>query len=122
MSKHVAVINDGNRRWARSRGLMPQAGYLIDAGALKFVVDLCRKWRIQVLTVEVDFLMRLLENTLKDEVASMSRDEIGVSVIGDVSKIPQSLRDFITHCENPILGNLRVAMGGSWWLLVTVQG
>ncbi|CAI9297008.1 unnamed protein product [Lactuca saligna] len=95
---------------------MPQAGYLTSVGALKFVVDMCRKWGIQVLTffafssdnwlrpkVEVDFLMRLLENTLKDEVASMSRDEIQVSIIGDVSKIPQSLRDFITHCENPIL-------------------
>ncbi|CAH1412023.1 unnamed protein product [Lactuca virosa] len=126
MSKHVAVIIGGNRRWDRSRGLMPQVGYLTGAGALKVVVDMCRKWGIQVLTVfafssdnwlrpkvEVDFLMRLLENTLKDEVASMSRDEIRVSVIGDVSKLPQSLRNFITHCENPILGNLRVAMGGS---------
>nr|KAJ0215409.1 hypothetical protein LSAT_V11C300141970 [Lactuca sativa] len=87
MSKHVVVIIDGNRRWARSRGLMPLAGYLTNAGALKFVVDLYRKWGIQVLTVftfssvnwlrpkvfEVDFLMRLLGNTLKDEVSSMSR-------------------------------------------------
>ncbi|CAH1418642.1 unnamed protein product [Lactuca virosa] len=121
MPKHVAVIMDGNRRWARSRGLMPQAGYLAGAGALKVVVDLCRKWGIQVLTVfafssdnwlrpkvEVDFLMRLLESTLKDEVASMSRDEIRVSVIGDVSKLPQSLRDFITHCENTTKNNSRL--------------
>lgn len=51
MPKHVAVIMDGNRRWARSRGLVPQAGYLAGAGALKVVVDLCRKWGIHVLTV-----------------------------------------------------------------------
>nr|KAJ0207948.1 hypothetical protein LSAT_V11C500274600 [Lactuca sativa] len=116
MLKHVEFIIDGNRRWDRSRGLMPQPSYLTCVGALKVEVDLCCKWGIQVLTVfafssnnwlrpkvEVDFLMRLLENTLKDEVASM--DEIRVSVIGDVSKLPQSLRDFnITHCEKPILG------------------
>ncbi|CAH1419138.1 unnamed protein product [Lactuca virosa] len=85
MSKHVAVIIGGNRRWDRSRRLMPQVGYLTGARTLKVVVDMCRKWGIQVLTVfafssdnwlrpkvEVDFLMRLLENTLKDEVASMS--------------------------------------------------
>ncbi|KAL4587257.1 hypothetical protein LXL04_000125 [Taraxacum kok-saghyz] len=118
MPKHVAVIMDGNRRWARSRGLMPQAGYLAGAGALKVVVDLCRNWGIHVLTVfafssdnwlrprvEVDFLMGLLESTLKDEVASMSREEIRLSVIGDVSKLPKSLRNFITHCENTTKDN-----------------
>nr|KAJ0187442.1 hypothetical protein LSAT_V11C900491900 [Lactuca sativa] len=86
MLKHAEVIIDRNRRWDRSRGLMPQPSYLTCVEASKVEVDLCRMWGIQVLTVfaftsnnwlrprvEVDFLMRLLENTLKDEVAFMSR-------------------------------------------------
>ncbi|KAI3678957.1 hypothetical protein L6452_38261 [Arctium lappa] len=86
MPKHVAVVMDGNRRWARSQGLMHAAGYLAGVGALKAVVDLCSKWGIQILTVfafssdnwlrpkvEVDFLMKLLETVLKDEVAYMLR-------------------------------------------------
>ncbi|KAI3667016.1 hypothetical protein L6452_42058 [Arctium lappa] len=118
MPKHVAVVMDGNRRWARSRGLMPEAGYLAGAAALKAVVDLCSKWGIQILTVfafssdnwlrpkvEVDFLMKLLETALKDEVAYTLREDIRLSVIGDSSKLPKSLQEFITYSENTTKDN-----------------
>ncbi|KAI3788531.1 hypothetical protein L2E82_01300 [Cichorium intybus] len=121
MPKHMAIIMDGNRRWARSRRLMPQAGYLAGARALKKVMELCSKWGIQVLTVfafssenwlrpkiEVDLLMGLLANKLKDEIDYMGREDIRLSVIGDVSKIPQSLREFITHGENTTKNNSRL--------------
>ncbi|XP_024975553.1 dehydrodolichyl diphosphate synthase 2-like [Cynara cardunculus var. scolymus] len=116
--KHVAVVMDGNRRWARLRGLMPEAGYLAGAGALKAVVNLCSKWGIQTLTVfafssdnwlrpkvEVDFLMKLLETALKDEVAYMLRENIRLSVIGDSSKLPKSLQEFIAYGENATKDN-----------------
>ncbi|XP_023743590.1 dehydrodolichyl diphosphate synthase 2 [Lactuca sativa] len=121
MPKHVAVIMDGNRRWARSQRLTPQAGYLAGAAALKLVMDLCRKWGIQVLTVfafstdnllrpkiEVDPLLGIFGSKIKDEIAYMERENIRLSIMGDVSKLPQSLREVITHAENTTKNNSRL--------------
>ncbi|KAJ0808886.1 putative decaprenyl diphosphate synthase, di-trans-poly-cis-decaprenylcistransferase [Helianthus annuus] len=121
MPNHVAVIMDGNRRWARSRGLMPEAGYLAGARSLKLFVNLCCNWGIRIVTVfafssdnwlrpkaEVDFLMRLLESALKDEIAYMLREDIKLSVIGDSSKLPKSLKEFITYAETTTENNSRL--------------
>lgn len=51
MPKHVAVVMDGNRRWARIRGLPIGSGYEAGVRALRSVVELCCKWGIRVLTV-----------------------------------------------------------------------
>lgn len=51
MPKHVAVIMDGNGRWARQRGLPPSAGHEAGARSLRELVELCCKWGIRVLTV-----------------------------------------------------------------------
>lgn len=51
MPNHVAVVMDGNRRWARMRGLQAVSGYKAGVGALKSMVELCCKWGIKVLTV-----------------------------------------------------------------------
>lgn len=51
MPKHVAVIMDGNGRWARQRGLPPGAGHQAGVESLKALVELCRRWDIRVLTV-----------------------------------------------------------------------
>ncbi|KAK3206517.1 hypothetical protein Dsin_020563 [Dipteronia sinensis] len=51
MPKHVAVILDGNRRWAQQRGLPSWAGHKAGAESLKQLVKLCCRWRIKVLTV-----------------------------------------------------------------------
>ncbi|KVI03339.1 Di-trans-poly-cis-decaprenylcistransferase-like protein [Cynara cardunculus var. scolymus] len=89
--KHVAVVMDGNRRWARLRGLMPEAGYLAGAGALKAVVNLCSKWGIQTLTVFA--------------FSSDNWENIRLSVIGDSSKLPKSLQEFIAYGENATKDN-----------------
>ncbi|CAI9287488.1 unnamed protein product [Lactuca saligna] len=102
MPKHVAVIMDGNRRWAQSQRLLPQVGYLAGAAALKSVMDVCRKWGIQI---EVDPLLGMFVSKIKDEIAYMERENIRLSVIGDVSKLPQSLREVITHAENATKNN-----------------
>lgn len=51
MPEHVAVIMDGNRRWARMRGLPSGSGYEAGIGAFRVLVELCCKWGIRVLTV-----------------------------------------------------------------------
>ncbi|CAN6993860.1 unnamed protein product, partial [Brassica oleracea var. botrytis] len=85
MPKHVAVIMDGNGRWAKNKGLQPWDGHRAGVEALREIVELCGKWGIQVLTVfafstdnwirpkiEIDFLLNLFERTLKSELETLA--------------------------------------------------
>ncbi|KAJ0020625.1 hypothetical protein Pint_32560 [Pistacia integerrima] len=98
MPKHVAVIMDGNARWARKRGLPSSEGHQAGVQSLRELIELCCKWGIKVLTVfafsydnwvrpkvEVDFLMSL--------------EGIRISVIGDSSKLPTNLQKLIRDAE-----------------------
>ncbi|KAJ8452689.1 hypothetical protein Cgig2_005025 [Carnegiea gigantea] len=80
MPRHVAVIMDGNVRWARQRGLPGSAGHEAGVQSLRNLVELCGKWGVQVLPVfafsydnwarpkvEVDFLMKLFEKGIQSE-------------------------------------------------------
>ncbi|XP_057439926.1 dehydrodolichyl diphosphate synthase 2-like isoform X2 [Lotus japonicus] len=114
MPKHVAVIMDGNGRWAKMRGLPPWEGHEAGVRSLKRLVRLCRSWGVKVLTVfafstdnwvEVDFLMRLFERTINSEVEAFMRAGIRISVIGDSSKLPKSLKRMITSAEESTKDN-----------------
>ncbi|KAE8717389.1 Dehydrodolichyl diphosphate synthase 2 [Hibiscus syriacus] len=80
MPRHVAIIMDGNRRWARSRGLPVRSGYEAGGRTLRKVVELCCKWGIKVLSVfafssdnwfrpkvEVELLMSLFESGMQED-------------------------------------------------------
>ncbi|KAF8397299.1 hypothetical protein HHK36_016212 [Tetracentron sinense] len=112
MPKHVAVVMDGNVRWARKRGLPPGSGHEAGVRSLRELIELCCKWEIRVLTVfafssdnwfrpkvEVDFLMSLFEKGIKEELENFVRENIRISVIGDSSKLPKSLQKLITDTE-----------------------
>ncbi|KAI3833685.1 hypothetical protein MKX03_004020 [Papaver bracteatum] len=118
--KHVAVIMDGNARWARQRGLPPTSGHEAGLRRLREIVDSCCKLGIRVLTVfafstdnwvrpqmEVGFLMRLFERGLEDELENFMRKNIQVSVIGDSSKLPISLQKLITKAAETTKNNTR---------------
>ncbi|KAG5223808.1 dehydrodolichyl diphosphate synthase [Salix suchowensis] len=76
MPRHVAVIMDGNSRWARQRGLLTPSGHEAGLRSMKEFIKL----------EEVDIVMALIENLLKS-----------VSIIGDTSRVPKSLQR--TICE-----------------------
>lgn len=112
MPLHVAVIMDGNVRWAQQRGLPGSAGHEAGVRSLREMVELCGKWGIKVLTVfafsydnwvrprvEVDFLMSLFERGIKSEIDNFIRKGIKISVIGDGSKLPKSLQKMIAEAE-----------------------
>ncbi|XP_031253825.1 dehydrodolichyl diphosphate synthase 2-like isoform X2 [Pistacia vera] len=118
MPRHVAVIMDGNRRWARLRDLPVGSGYEAGVKSLKTLIELCCKWGIRVLTVfafstdnwfrpnvEVEFLMSLFEGGVKDEMGSSLRENIRISVIGDISKLPKSLEELIINVEESTKNN-----------------
>jgi undecaprenyl diphosphate synthase len=102
---HVAVIMDGNGRWAKSRNLPRIAGHRQGVRTLKEILRCCKDWGIQALTVyafstenwgrpfeEVEFLMRLFERSLRRELAEMHFEGVRISFIGDLSVLPKSLQ------------------------------
>ncbi|KAJ4970013.1 hypothetical protein NE237_003112 [Protea cynaroides] len=118
MPKHVAVIMDGNGRWARQRNLPTSFGHRAGVRALTDLIDLCCKWGIRVLTVfafstenwlrpklEVDILMSLFEMVLKEELKILMRQDVRISVIGDSKKLPKSLQKLKTEVEDTTKNN-----------------
>ncbi|MBW4611905.1 MAG: isoprenyl transferase [Desmonostoc vinosum HA7617-LM4] len=105
LPQHVAVIMDGNGRWANSRGLPRIAGHRQGAKTLKELLRCCKDWGIKALTAyafstenwrrpteEVDFLMLLFERLLRQELAQMHREGVRISFIGNLSALPDSLQ------------------------------
>jgi len=105
LPKHVAVIMDGNGRWATKKGLPRVAGHRQGAKVLKELLRCCKDWGIETLTAytfstenwrrptqEVDFLMLLFERLLQRELAQMLEEGMRISFIGDLSVLPQSLQ------------------------------
>ncbi|GAA0153315.1 acyltransferase [Lithospermum erythrorhizon] len=121
MPNHVAIIMDGNRRWAKQKGQMVALGYEAGARSLRWITELCCKWGIRVLTVfafsrenwlrpkmEVDFLMTLFERALKEELDYCIREDIRISVIGDTSRMSESLVELITKAEKATANNSKL--------------
>ncbi|KAJ4970884.1 hypothetical protein NE237_003983 [Protea cynaroides] len=113
MPKHVAVIMDGNWRWARQRNLPTSFCHKDGLRALTDLIDISCQWGIRVLTVfafstenwlrpklEVDILMNLFEWELKEELKKFMRQNVRISVIGDSKKLPKSLQKLKTEVED----------------------
>jgi undecaprenyl diphosphate synthase len=109
---HVAIIMDGNGRWAQSRGLPRIAGHRRGATSVRRVVEVAPELGIRTLTLyafssdnwkrpasEVSGLMFLLEDYLKSETARCIKEGVRVVVIGSRDRLSQRLRDAIAECE-----------------------
>lgn len=109
---HLAIIMDGNGRWAKNRALPRTEGHKEGANAVREITKWCAKNHIQYLTLyafstenwlrpkkEVDFLMRLLEKYLKNEERTYSNNNIRFKAIGDISAFSPKLRDLIVKLE-----------------------
>lgn len=105
LPQHVAVIMDGNGRWAQQRGLPRIAGHRQGANTLKDLLRCCKDWGIPALTVyafstenwrrpleEVSFLMGLFERLLRKELQEMNEEGVRISFAGDVSNLPEQLQ------------------------------
>jgi undecaprenyl diphosphate synthase len=116
--QHIAVIMDGNGRWATSRGLPRIAGHRQGAKTLKELLRCCKDWGIKALTAyafstenwqrpveEVDFLMLLFERLLRRELAQMHREGVRISFIGDLSALSKSLQTEMEHSMTETLNN-----------------
>jgi undecaprenyl diphosphate synthase len=101
--RHVAIIMDGNGRWARERGLPRIEGHRRGAESVRQVVRACGELGIEYLTLyafsienwnrpkaEVSALMRLLEFYLKQEIVELNKNNVRLAAIGRVHELPQS--------------------------------
>lgn len=106
--QHIAIIMDGNRRWAKNKGLPSAVGHKKGVDALKKTVYACDDFGIKYLTVyafstenwnrkpeEVDFLMNLLGNTIKNELAELNENGVVISFLGDLTKLNPKLQDIL---------------------------
>ena len=140
MPRHVAVIMDGNGRWARARGLPRVAGHKKGVDSVRSLVSDCGRKGIAHLTLfafssenwrrppdEVSWLMALFVSLLEREVKSLHRNKVRLRVIGDLKAFEPKLQDLIQGAEaltsqNQGL-NLTIAAnyGGRWDLLQAMQ-
>ena len=109
---HVAIIMDGNGRWATSRGLPRTIGHRQGAKALKRTVSAAGELGIQYLTLfgfsaenwsrpegEVKELMRLLRYYLRSETAELLKNDIKLKVLGDISAFDADIQDLMRNAE-----------------------
>ncbi len=131
--QHVAIIMDGNGRWARSRGLPRPAGHRASVKVVRQVIEECAKAHVKFLTLfafssenwrrppdEVGMLMSLFLDALVREVAELHRNRVRLRFIGDRellgAELAARMRDAqALTADNPGLGLMvAVAYGGRW--------
>lgn len=133
LPKHVAIVMDGNGRWAQGKHLPRVAGHEAGAESVKQIVKLCTEKGIKILTLfafssenwgrpneEVEYLMNLFLQTLQQETNTLQKNNIQLRVIGDYSRFSASLCDQIESSQKQTAQNsglilvLAVNYSGRW--------
>jgi undecaprenyl diphosphate synthase len=131
--RHVAIIMDGNGRWATKRFLPRVAGHVKGVEAVREIVEACALRGVEYLTLfafssenwrrpeeEVSLLMRLFVTALEREVSKMHANNIRLKVVGDLSRFDSKLQDMIANAERRTANNTRLTVtvcanyGGRW--------
>ena len=110
LPRHIAVIMDGNGRWAQQRGLPRSEGHKAGVAAARGIVTECRKLGIEYLTLyafsqenwrrpadEVSALFSLLVDFLDQEVPNMERESIRLRILGEIEALPLAARAAVRH-------------------------
>jgi len=134
--RHIAIIMDGNGRWATQRRLPRAAGHTKGVDAVRGVVEACAKHGVEYLTLfafssenwrrpseEVSFLLRLFVSALEREVARMHANGIRLRVVGDLTMFNERIQDLVRRAEQKTAQNSRLTLtiaanyGGRWDIL-----
>jgi len=138
--RHVAVIMDGNNRWAKARGLPGPAGHKAGVEAIRTVLRACEQHGVEVLTLfafssenwrrpprEVSALMALFLTYLRREVRELNESGVCIRVIGDRSRFSPRLRARIEEAESLTRDNTKTTLviaadyGGQWDIAQAAQ-
>ena len=106
--QHVAIIMDGNRRWAKEKFLPSAMGHQKGVDSLRNTMRLFDKYGIKYLKEEVEFLMNLLAKTLLGELDEMHKENVKIKFLGDLTKLNAKLVEIIENAENKTKNNTGV--------------
>ena len=120
---HVAIIMDGNYRWAKSRKLPLQIGHKKGTDNIEKVSDACIEIGIKYLTIyafssenwdrpkeEVAYLMKLLDEYLEKETASLMKKNVRIVISGDLTRLAQKTKDLIIKLEKQTQNNTALTL------------
>ena len=138
--KHIAIIMDGNGRWAKSKKLPRAIGHKNGVKSVQIISELCSKLKVEYLTLytlslenfsrpklELKSLMALLSSTIQSEIKKMKENNIQFNVIGFRNKLPQKINDqldfaiFETKDNDGLKLNLALAYGARSELIHTIS-
>lgn len=138
--EHIAIIMDGNGRWAKKRGLPRAAGHKRGVDTVKEITESCADLGVKYLTLytfstenwnrpkdEVSTLMRLLLKSLKERVSELNKNNIRLTTIGDIASLPfavqNELREAIekTKKNDKMTLNLALSYSGRWELIEAIK-
>ncbi|PUA20734.1 polyprenyl diphosphate synthase [Glaciimonas sp. PCH181] len=138
--RHIAIIMDGNGRWATRRFLPRFAGHAKGVEAVRNIVEACATRGVEYLTLfafssenwrrpeeEVSLLMRLFVTALEREVGKMHNNGIRLRVVGDLSRFDTKLQEMIANAERKTVNNTNLTLticanyGGRWDVMQAVQ-
>lgn len=121
--KHIAIIMDGNRRWAKEKFLPSAMGHKKGVTALKETIESCHKFGIEYLTVyafstenwnrsedEVEFLMGLLAQTIQNELKELNENNVRIRFIGDIDALNTQLKSILHNAEKTTENNTGVKL------------
>jgi undecaprenyl diphosphate synthase len=140
LPQHVAIIMDGNGRWAKKKGAMRIFGHRNAVQSVRDVTEGCGELGIKYLTLyafstenwrrpkeEVDGLMQLLVNTLKQEIDRLQENRVRLMTIGDTSQLPADCQENLiwainqTRNNKGLTLNIALSYSGRWEILHAVR-
>jgi undecaprenyl diphosphate synthase len=140
LPRHIAIVMDGNGRWATQRKLPRIKGHVRGVEAGRRIIEACARRGIEYLTVfafssenwrrpaeEVSFLMHLFVQMLSREVNKLHANNIRLHVIGDLMMFEPRIRDLIEHVQTKTANNTRMTLtvaanyGGRWDIVQAAQ-
>lgn len=138
--KHIAIIMDGNGRWAKMKGKARIYGHQAGVEAVRRVVEACSELGVQYLTLyafstenwnrpeeEVNALMELLVRTIRRETPDLNRNNVRIGMIGDGHSLPKACVDELEESKRITAGNtglnliLALSYSGRWEITNAVQ-
>lgn len=138
--RHIAIIMDGNGRWATKRFMPRVAGHGKGVEAVRTIVEACVRRGVEYLTLfafssenwrrpadEVSLLMRLFVTALEREVSKMHANDIRLKVVGDLSRFDPKLQELIANAQRRTANNTRLTVticanyGGRWDIMQAIK-
>src|SRR3990167_1019392 len=123
LPKHLAIIMDGNGRWAKQKGFLRAFGHENGTKSVKTIIEASAKLGIEYLTLyafstenwnrpklEVETLMRVLINSLKKELTTLENNNIKLNAIGNLEKLPKSAQKELQDVMNKTKNNTRLTL------------